>query len=59
AGERVAGLERVLLAQHPLLPLERGFVYLQREGAMVRSAAAAAGPVQITFKDGVREAELK
>lgn len=58
ARERLLGLERVLLAQSPLLPLERGFVYLVRDGQMVRSAVAVAGPVEVRFKDGVREAVL-
>lgn len=57
--ERVENLARLVVAHDPVAPLGRGFVYLKRGDAMVVSAAAAAGPVTIHFKDGKREGELR
>lgn len=59
AGQRVEALGRVLAAHNPKLPLERGYVYLMRDGAMVRTATADAGAVDVHFADGVRRAVLE
>lgn len=56
--ERLESLARVLAAHSPDVPLQRGYVYVTRNGQAVRSANAEAGAVQIHFKDGEREAIL-
>lgn len=57
--ERLATLGRVLQANSPTAPLERGYVYLTRDGAPVRSAQAEAGEIQVHFQDGERKALLQ
>lgn len=56
--EAVENMGRVLAAHDPMAPLGRGFVFLTREGEMVRSAEVAAGPVEIHFKDGIRKGDV-
>lgn len=56
--DKTAAFERLLGAHSPTLPLERGYVYLTREGAPVRSVQAEAGDVTVHFKDGERKATL-
>ena len=56
--ERVTTLGRVLVAHSPTAPLERGYVYLTRDGAPVRSVEVEAGDVTVHFKDGERKAVL-
>jgi len=57
--ERVGHVARVLQGQNPHDPLRKGFVYLTRSGAMVRSAKAEAGAMTVHFADGTREATLQ
>ncbi|MBI1309088.1 MAG: exodeoxyribonuclease VII large subunit [Proteobacteria bacterium] len=59
AREKLDGVERVLRAHNPMMPLDKGFVYLTRGAETVRSATAKAGAVTVHFKDGEREAELR
>lgn len=56
--DRLDAMARVLAAHGPELPLQRGYVYLTRDGVAVRSATAEAGKIQVHFKDGEREATL-
>jgi exodeoxyribonuclease VII large subunit len=60
AQQKLEGLSRVLAAHDPRMPLERGYVYLTRKGAMLRNVDAPAGDVRIHFAKGrTREGVLK
>lgn len=57
--QRLAGLERVLLAHRPLAPLERGFAVVRDgQGHIIRTKQAPAGDVVIQFGDGERKGTL-
>ena len=57
--DRLDTMTRVLAAHSPEMPLQRGYVYLTRDGVAVRSAQAEAGEVLVHFKDGERKATLR
>lgn len=56
--ERVATTERLVQSVSPQAALERGYVYVTRDGKPVRSAEAAAGEILVHFKDGERKGAL-
>lgn len=56
--ERVAVTERLVQSVSPQAALERGYVYITRDGKPVRSALAEAGAMRVHFKDGERKGEL-
>lgn len=56
--DKLESMSRVLTANSPNAPLERGYTYLTRGGQPVRSATAESGPITLHFKDGKREGTL-
>lgn len=56
--ERVVTTERLVQSVSPQAALERGYVYVTRDGKPVRSAGAAAGEILVHFKDGERKGVL-
>ncbi|MCP5405503.1 MAG: exodeoxyribonuclease VII large subunit [Pseudomonadaceae bacterium] len=59
ARDKLEGLERMLAAQHPHKPLERGFALVRdAAGAVVSSARAPAGEIVLEFADGKRKGTL-
>ncbi|RYG61904.1 MAG: exodeoxyribonuclease VII large subunit [Alphaproteobacteria bacterium] len=57
--ERVSVMERLVQTVSPAAVLERGYVYVTREGAPLNSAKAAAGAITVHFKDGERKGVLE
>jgi exodeoxyribonuclease VII large subunit len=57
--EHVAVIERLIHNVGPAAVLERGYVYVTRDGKPVRSAQAEAGAIVVHFKDGERKGVLE
>ncbi|RYG61925.1 MAG: exodeoxyribonuclease VII large subunit [Alphaproteobacteria bacterium] len=57
--ERVGVMERLVLTVSPAGVLERGYVYVTRDGTPLNSAKAAAGAITVHFKDGERKGVLE
>jgi exodeoxyribonuclease VII large subunit len=57
ARQALTQAERVLAAHHPEAPLQRGYVLLWRDGAVL-AADSAPGPAEVQFAHGRRRATL-
>lgn len=57
--ERIGVMERLVQSVSPASVLERGYVYVSRDGVPLLSAEAAAGAITVHFKDGERKGVLE